>query len=425
MKKLIKNVNIITPEGELYGCIGINGKLIDYVGTEQPEGYDEIIDGEGGIAMPGFVNAHAHIPMVLFRGYAEDMPLQPWLFEKIFPAEDKLDPELVSASSRVALAEMIAGGTTSASDMYYFSDEIVKAAIESGIKANVSRGLTSFGETDPEKLVGIAEMKALFEQFDGAADGRIKIDACIHAEYTNNEAICRYIADYAKEKQAILHIHISETESEHNECIERHGLTPTAFLEKCGCFDVPVLGAHCVWLTDEDMDIFRERGATAAHNPSSNLKLGSGVAPIVHMLEKGVNVCLGTDGCSSNNNTDMFTELHLASLLQKGILRDPSAMPAGEVLKLANVNGAKAQGRYDTGVIEVGKCADIIIVGTDEPHMHPMYSATVAVVQSARAADVRMTMVDGEVLYRNGEFMTLDVEKAIRETEALVDKVYR
>ena len=425
MKKLIKNVNIITPEGELRGCIGVDGKLIDYVGAAEPAGYDEVIDGKNGIATAGFVNAHAHLPMVLFRGYAEDMALQPWLFEKIFPAEDKLTPELVKWASRVAIAEMISGGTTSFSDMYYFCDEIIEAALESGIKANIARGVSAFAETDTSKLAAFRETEELFAKYNGAGDGRIKIDACLHSEYTNNEAVCRAMADYALEKGAVLHVHVSETETEHNECIGRHGLTPTAFLEKCGCYRSPVLAAHCVWVTDEDIAIMAANGASAAHNPSSNLKLGSGVAPVAKMLAAGVNVCLGSDGCSSNNNTDMFTELHFASLIAKGFARDPQALPSRQALALANVNGAKAQGRADTGVIEAGKRADIVIVGTDAPHMHPVYSAAVAVVQSARAADVRLTMVDGEVLYKDGEDKTLDVERAIFEMEKLVDKTYR
>lgn len=425
MKKLIKNVTVITPAGELRGCVGVDGKLIDYIGAEEPAGYDEVIDGKNAIALPGFVNAHAHLPMVLFRGYAEDMALQPWLFEKIFPAEDKLTPELVKWASRVAIAEMIAGGTTSFSDMYYFCDEIIAAVLDSGIKANISRGVSAFAETDVSKLAAFRETEELFAKYHGAGEGRVKVDACLHSEYTNNEAICRAMAEYALEKKAVLHVHVSETESEHNECIGRHGLTPTAFLEKCGCYKSPVLAAHCVWVTDEDIAIMAANGASAAHNPSSNLKLGSGVAPVAKMLAAGVNVCLGSDGCSSNNNTDMFTELHLASLVAKGFNRDPQALPAAQALKLANAAGAKAQGREDTGVLEVGKRADIALVGTDAPHMHPTYTATVAIVQSARAADVRLTMVDGEVLYKDGEFKTLDIEEAIFEMEKLVDKTYR
>ena len=425
MKKLIKNVIAITPSGEIRGCVGVDGRFIDYVGAEESSGYDEVIDGKNAIALPGFVNAHAHLPMVLFRGYAEDMALQPWLFEKIFPAEDKLTPELVKWASRVAIAEMIAGGTTSFSDMYYFCDEIIAAVLDSGIKANISRGVSAFAETDTGKLVSFRETRDLFDRYNGAGEGRVKIDACLHSEYTNNEAVCRAMAEYAAEKKAVLHVHVSETESEHNECIGRYGLTPTAFLDKCGCFESPVLAAHCVWVSEDDIAILAARGASVAHNPSSNLKLGSGVAPVSEMLAAGVNVCLGTDGCSSNNNTDMFTELHLASLCAKGFRRDPQALPAAQAFALANANGAKAQGRADTGVLEAGRRADIVLVGTEAPHMHPVYSATVAVVQSARAADVRMTMVDGEVLYKDGEFKTLDVEEAIFEMEKLVDKTYR
>jgi len=426
MKKLIKNVSVITPEAELKNaCIGIDGKYIDYIGTQIPEGYNEIIDGKGAIAMPGFVNSHTHIPMVLFRGYAEDMPLQEWLFTKIFPAEDKLDANMVKWASELAVAEMLASGTTSFSDMYYFCDQIVEAAGRSGIKANISRGVSAFAETDPSKLQSVIETKELFDKYHNSFDGRVKIDLSIHSEYTNNEAICKTMAQLAKERGAVLHIHISETEKEHKECIERHGITPTAFMEKCGCFENPVLGAHCVWLTDEDMEIFLRSGASVAHNPSSNLKLGSGIAPVSEMLARGINVCLGTDGCSSNNNTDMFTELHLASLLAKGSLCDPTAMPASLALKVATLNGAKAQGRDDTGVLEVGKCADIILVGTDKPNMHPVYSLTTAIVQSARAADVRMTMVNGEILYKDGKFTTIDYEKTVCEFEKIVDEIYR
>ena len=257
--------------------------------------------------------------------YGEDMPLDEWLTTRIYPAEDRLTPEKVKVASELAIAEMLRGGIVSFSDMYFFCDMTAEAVIESGIKANLSRSLVSFApgmriEGDSR----FAETLSLVKDYHNAAEGRLKIDVSLHAENTNVESYIRDVAAYTKESGLIMQTHLSETEKEHAECIARHGMTPTAFYEACGLFASPTVCAHGVWLTDRDMDILASHRATVAHNPCSNLKLGSGVANITRLMEKGVNLSLGTDGAASNTALDLFREMYTASLLAKGIGRNPS-----------------------------------------------------------------------------------------------------
>jgi len=249
------------------------------------------------------------------------------------------------------------------------------------------------------------------EKYHGTGEGRLRIDMSLHAEYTNTERMSRFVAEYAREKGVGVQIHISETEKEHREAMERRGgRTPTEFFYDCGLFEANVTAAHCVWLSDHDMDIFAEKGATVAHNPVSNLKLGSGVMPLRKMLDKGINVTLGTDGAASNNNLDILKEMQYAILLGKGISRRPESIRAEEMLPLVTVNGAKAQGRKNCGKICTGFQADAILVDLDSVNNIPSYGYETTLLYSTRASDVRMTMVDGRILYQDGEYKTIDIE---------------
>ena len=327
----------------------VEGASIAQVGQTRPQGeFDRVVDCTGKVMMPGLINAHTHLPMTLMRGYGGGHDLQHWLNDYIFPAEDKLDSASVRAGTELALAELIAGGVTCVADMYYFCPDIAQAVAGSGISANISRSVTCFAPVDdPENYYACRELRELEEQWNGFDGGRIRVDASVHAEYTSFAApnMWEYLGRYAADHKLGMQVHLSETRSEHLECMARHaGKTPFAVLDDYGVWQSGGLAAHCVWVSRDDMEGMVRRGVTAVHNPVSNLKLASGVAPVPRLLEAGVNVALGTDGVASNNSHDMFEEIKLAALLHKGVSRDPTAVSARQALEMATVNGAKALG---------------------------------------------------------------------------------
>lgn len=416
MKILFKNIVILYETGDVETSMYllVEGKKIAYIGKTEPEHteYDRIIDGTGKLLCTGFYNCHTHSPMTLFRGYAEDLPLSRWLHEKIFPAEDRLYPEAVHAATMLSAAEMIKNGTVSCSDMYFFCDQVADAIDLSGMKANISRSLVAFDPNiTPETDGRFKEAKDLFSRYHNSADGRIKIDMSVHAEYSTVAAMPRYLSDFALENGLSIQVHISESASEHAECIERHGVTPTEFFVHNGVFRVPVIAAHCVHLSDRDIEIFAQNNATAVHNPSSNLKLGSGIMRLDKLLDAGVNVTLGTDGAASNNALDVLKEAYLAAILQKGITGDTAKLSSKKFIPLLTQNGAKAQGRADCGKIQVGCAADLVMMDFDAINVIPVYDYCDSFLYSANSSNIVMTMVDGKILYENGEYKTLDVEK--------------
>lgn len=420
MDILFRNVTAVTMEDAQpvikNAFVRVKDRVIASVETEAPADFSgRTIDGTGKVLMPGLVNAHTHIPMTLLRGYADGYNLQTWLNDYIFPAEARLDGRAVRAGAMLGLAEMIAGGTTSFSDMYYFCDEIAGAAAEVGIQANISRAVTCFEpdyrfETNPAGIE-LRELVAKWHDFD---QGRIRIEASIHGEYTSYDKVWESVAGYAAEHGLGMHVHVSETRSEHEECIARHGKTPAQTLDDYGVWNTRALAAHCVWATPEDLALFAWKGVTVVHNPVSNQKLASGIAPVPAMLKAGVNVALGTDGVSSNNSHDMFEEMKSASLLHKVASLDPTAMSAWEVLKMATVNGSRAQGR-NGGRIVPGCGADLILLDFDRPHLIPCHDVISNLVFAARGSDVVLTMVRGRVLYENGGFETIDLDAVMHE----------
>ncbi len=420
MKILFKNALILTKDGGFIenGILLTDGAKIAYVGKDEvKETADRVIDCEGKLLSPAFYNVHCHAAMTLFRGIGDDLPLSRWLEEKIYPAEDRLTPESVRIGSELAIAEMIRGGVVSFSDMYFFCDETARAALELGVKANVSRCLVSFA--DDATVVGdprFEEAKRLFDDFHGEGDGRIRVDMSVHAEYTNKEGYLREVAEYTKERGLSMQVHVSETESEHEACKARHGgKTPVEFLCDCGILTPNGTGtataAHCVYVTKSDMELLRENKVTVAHNPVSNLKLASGVAPVRGLLDAGVNVGLGTDGAASNNRLSVLRELQCAALIHKGTSRCADIIKTSDFHKMATLNGAVAQGRTDCGRIEAGARADLILIALDSLNNIPMYDPYSTVAFSAGNTDVCLTMCDGRILYENGEYKTLDVEK--------------
>lgn len=395
------------------GFLGVDGRLIDYVGKERPaKRYDIEKDCGGDLLMPGLANAHGHAAMTLVRGVGSDLSLQDWLFGAITPIEDRMTPEDVVAGTEYAILEMLAGGTVCYADMYSFPLECAEAAAKTGIKANIPRPLICFDpEMEAEDCDRIQETPAMFRAIDGLGEGRVLADFCMHSEYLTTEKTVRRYAQMCREFGARMQVHLSETIKEHDECVARHGLTPMAYFEKLGVLDSPTYAAHCVWVTDEDLDIAARCGLTIVHNPTSNLKLGSGFAPIPRALEKGVRVALGTDGCASNNNLNMWEEMHLAAIMHKGRTGDPTVVTPSQVLDMATLNGFWAMGRQNSGVLAEGFAADIIRVDLSALHMKPALDIPALLVYSAQASDVKMTMADGRILYENGQFPGLDRER--------------
>ena len=421
MNTLFEHVTVVTMNDQAQvledAYVLVLDEIIWSVGTKPPKGdFDRVIDGRGKVMLPGLVNAHTHVPMSLLRGYADGYDLQTWLNDYIFPAEDRLDSRAVRAGTDVALAELIACGVTCFADMYYFCDDIIERTLEAGLSANIARGITCFDESafDPQTYPPFAEQRALLDRWQGAENGRILIDACVHGEYTSFPRLWREQAAWAKENGLGMHVHLSETKPEQEACLGRWGKTPAQVLDEAGIWDVPAIAAHCVWLTPEDRKLLAARGVTAVHNPVSNLKLGSGVADVPALLAEGVNVALGTDGASSNNNLDLFEEIKLAAILHKGVQRDLTAVSAYQALEMATARGARAL-RRNAGQVAPGRDADLILVDFNRPGLTPCHDVISNLVYSARGSDVVLTMARGRVLYEAGDWKTIDVPKALAE----------
>ncbi len=395
----------------------VDGHKITDFGARRPQGFTgKCIDGKGGILMPGLVNAHTHVPMTAMRGYGDGNNLQDWLHNFIFPVEAKWDDRAIRACAALGLAEMIASGVTCIADMYMHTDAVLREVESAGISANVSCGGVQFEEPfDPDKNHDCIVQRELTEKWHGRDDGRIQVDASIHGEYTSHAGLWDWMARYAADHGLGMHVHLSETQAEHEQCRARHGgKCPAAVLAEHGVFDVRAIAAHCVWTTPEDWAILARKGVTAVHNPMSNLKLGSGVAPVVDLKKAGVNVALGTDGVSSNNCTDFFGDMKLAAILQNGVRHDPLALTAWDALEMATVNGGKALGRK-TGRIEKGYEADLILLDSEALNLIPCHDAANNLAYAAHGSNVVMNMARGKVIYKNGEFLTIDIEKVKKE----------
>lgn len=421
MDTLFKGVTAVTMSEQDGGVIkdafvGVSGGKISYVGREIPrEPAASVIEGAGKVLIPGLINAHTHLPMAFLRGYADDSPLREWLYDHVFPAEAKLTDRAVEICSRAGIAEAVSFGTTSVSDMYSHLDSIFKAADEAGIKYSGSNGAIYFGEESDfgfETCADTVNMRGMHLKWHGVDGGRLRFDASIHAEYTSSYPLWEAVAEYAINNGLRVHVHLSETKKEHEDCLTKYGLTPAQLLDCHGLWKNGGIAAHCVWLTQEDASLLARRGVSAVHNPVSNQKLGSGTADIAMMRRLGVNAALGTDGVSSNNNLDLFEEMKAACLLAKNKERDPAAMSALDALKMATVCAAEAQGRQnECGKIAPGYDADLVLVDFDRPHLTPCHSVISGLVYSACGSDVVMTMVRGKTLYKDGEFLTIDWEK--------------
>ncbi len=367
------------------------------------------------LVIPGLVNAHAHSAMTLMRGLGSGLPLDRWLHEAIFPVEAKLKAAHVLAGAKWAAREMVAGGTTTVADMYDFPEEGEKALSAAGMRANTCTVALPFIPGRIGKSVEYASSPAL---------GQLAMrDLCVHSEYLSSEEACFALAEANRTLCRPVHVHVSETKAEHEECIKRHGKTPMEYLASTGLFDHGGYAAHCVWCTDGDFELMREKGVSLVHNPTSNLKLGSGFARVVRARELGVNVALGTDGMASNNNHDMFQDMYLLATIYKGSSLDPTCVSPEAAVRAATRGGALAQGRPDCGLVKEGFRADLVMLDADGVSWHPTHNALRNVVFAGHGSDVLLTMCDGRVVYREGGWPGMDIERIKAEVDARARRI--
>jgi 5-methylthioadenosine/S-adenosylhomocysteine deaminase len=422
---LITNGHVLTMDpavGDLeMGEIAIEGSKIVYVGTSYGGSAEHVIDAKGMVVMPGLVNTHSHAGMTLLRGYADDLPLSSWLEDRIWPAEARLTPEDVYIGTKLACLEMIKSGTTLFADMYFYMDNVARAVKECGIRAALSYGMIDLGDKN-KAASELEEGRRFVDEYNNAANGRITAMYGPHAPSTCSREFLIRIREQARKDHVKVHIHVLETEAELNQMKEQFGMCSVNMLDEAGFLDGDVLAAHCIWLSEGDMDILRDRGVNVSHNPVSNMKLASGIAPVPGLLERGVNVSLGTDGCASNNNLDMFEEMKMAALIHKVNSMDPTIMNAKTILKMATTNGAKALG-LRAGMLKEGYYADLIIVDMNRPHLTPVYDISSHLVYSARGSDVATTIVNGQVLMKDGIVLCMDENEILQQATEISERL--
>lgn len=422
-KLLIRGATILTMEGPdaiiNAGEILMEDGWITHVGLpgSAPGSFDmdEVIEADGLVAMPGFVNCHTHAGMTLLRGYADDLPLMQWLSEKIWPFEGRLTGEDVYWGSMLACLEMIKSGTTCFGDMYFFMEEVAKAVEKTGMRAVLSRGM--IGVT-PAGINALVEAEELARNWNGKADGRINVMLGPHAPYTCPPDYLDKVMDLASKLKIGIHIHVAETRKEFEDISKQYGKTPVKHLDSLGLFKLPVLAAHCVHLDQEDMEILAQKAMGIAYNPQSNMKLASGIAPVAKLLDLGATVGLGTDGTASNNNLDMLEELRAGSFLQKVSTMSPEVLPAYRALQMATIDSALSMGLGDrVGLIKEGMRADIILINTREPHLCPQHHLVANIAYSANAADINTVIIDGKLIMLDKVVLTIDEEEVMAEVQ--------
>ena len=426
MKTLIRNVYALLPDGTTPQTnIGIEDDRILFIGAAADDfDPDHTIDGRDCFAVPGFVNAHTHASMTLLRSYADDMNLMDWLNQKIWPVEAKMTEEDIYWGAMLAALEMIQSGTTAFADMYGpYMEQVARVVEETGLRGVLSRGIIGVAPDGEKKL---AENVQLYKEFHGAANGRITVMFGPHAPYTCPPAFLEKVAKEAQSLGATVHIHMHETLAEIEGSLKEYGKRPFAWVEEKGLFDGgKTLAAHCVHLDEADIEIIKRHDIRVAHNPGSNMKLASGIAPVPKLLSEGICVALGTDGASSNNNLDMLEEINLAAMLHKVGSLDPLAVPAMTALQMGTEYGANALGLGQVGKLEAGCKADLTIFSMESAAWYPRHNLVSLLVYAANASSVDTVIVDGTILMEKRELKTVDEEKVRREAQRCADSLTR
>lgn len=427
---LILNGTVITMDRDdtviENGAVAIKGENIVAVGKAGELCACKVskeIDARGGIIMPGLINTHTHASMTIFRGLADDLPLMSWLNDHIFPAESKLNPEKVYDGALLACAEMILSGTTCFCDMYLFEDNVAQAAKDAGLRAVVGEVLYDFPSPNYGSLEkGFEYTEMLVEKYKD--DPLINIAVEPHSTYLCAPGLLEKASLLAQKNDLLLVIHVSETKSEVSEIKKKYGLTPVGFLANLGVLSPNLLACHCVHLTEDDIALLKKYDVKVAHNPESNMKLASGIAPVPELLKAGVCVGIGTDGCASNNNLDIFHEMSMAAKLGKVNKLDPAVMDAKSVLRMATIDGARALGLSDiTGSLEPGKKADIIVLDTHRPHLTPMYNPVSHLVYAVRRSDVLTSVINGRLIMEERKLLSFDISKAAWKVKKLAQEI--
>lgn len=392
-----------------------NGSEIAFVGKNHDKKADREIDLNGNLLMPAFKNAHTHSAMTFARSLADDLPLQPWLYDMIFPMEAKLNESDIYTLSRLAFLEYLSSGISACFDMYYYPEAMAKASVDAGFRTVMCGAVNNFKES-------VSLLDEYYQKYN-SYDELISYRLGFHAEYTTSKELMNGIALLAEKHEAPVFTHSSETKSEVDDCIERYGKTPTELFEELGLFNYGGGGFHSVWMSENDLEIYKKHGIWAVINAGSNSKLASGIAPLEKMQKAGINTAIGTDGPSSNNALDMFREMYLAAVTQKLKTSDAAACDAAELLKAATVGGAHCMGLYNCDIIDTGKKADLTVIDLHRPNMQPINNIIKNIVYSGSKENVKLTMINGKILYENGEFIGTDIEKIYYEVQKITDRL--
>ncbi len=405
---LDKDFNIIKED------VFVDGDSIVAIG-EYDKTADTVYDLNGNLLMPSFKNAHTHSAMTFGRSFADDLPLQPWLYDKIFPLEAKLTPQDIYDLSTLAFLEYLTSGISACFDMYYFPEMMAKASVDFGFRTVMTSGLNNFKES-------ITAVENYYNKFNNY-DSLVSYKLGFHAEYTTDKELIKGIAKLAEKYQAPVFTHASETKSEVEDCKKRNGMSPTKYLDSLGIFNYGGGAYHSIWIDDEDIEIYKEKDVWAVINACSNAKLASGIAPVSKLLKSGVKVAVGTDGASSNNALDMFREMYTICAIQKLNDKDAASTDANDILKASTIGSAKCMGLTDCDVIDVGKKADLIVIDMHRPSMQPINNITKNLVYSGGKDVIKMTMINGKILYNNGEFKNIDIEKIYANAQTVIDRI--
>ncbi len=423
---LLKDILAVLPEGEKdiirKADLYVEGNRIVSI-DEEPEGFqaEKIIEGKDRLAIPGLINCHTHSYMSFMRNVADDLSFMDWLFGTIDPIEQKMTDEDTYWGACLAIIEMMKSGTTCFNDMQMNIHQTTRAVKESGMRAVICRGLVGSGDDEGGQM----RLRQAFEERDAARDcDRLSFMLGPHAPYTCDEGYMRIVSEEAKKNHMRIHVHLSESESEIQQIKEKYGCSPIEMAERNGLFDVPAIAAHCVQITESDMEILKAKGVSVVTNPASNMKLGNGFAPVPEMLEKGINVCIGTDGAASNNSLNLFHEMSLLALIHKGVKKTPQCISAARNFRIATINGAKALGlSEEIGSLEVGKKADIAILNLNTPSLTPRNNLLAGLSYSANGSEVETVIIDGKITMENRRVLTMDEEVVYEKVNAIITRM--